>query len=258
MHDQAHYWSQSARRYEQEFVDPYARAARNPVLEVLSRFNGAGKTVADLGCGIGPLLPLLAQRFSRVHAVDFAAGMLERARERCVGLPNVTFHQRNLTDLGLDPVDVAVAINSLVQPTVTEVEAVLAEIRRLVKPGGLFVGIVPSIDAVHYHTMLLLDRARKAGMPDAKARQNAGQHAEHDLFDFAFGGFTYLGLRQHFWQPWEVDYRLRRAGFVRVRTTRLYLDWSQFAAGSELRDERPPWDWCFRGRAPKEGEPCAS
>ena len=53
---------------------------------------------ADLGCGIGPLLPWLAGHFGHVHAVDFAEGMLSRARERCAGLANVTFHQRRLND----------------------------------------------------------------------------------------------------------------------------------------------------------------
>jgi SAM-dependent methyltransferase len=247
MKEQSYHWSRAADRYEQEFVDPYQLATRNPVLDYLARIEGKGRVAADLGCGIGPLLPRLARQFERVHAVDFASGMLKRARERCLGLSNIQFHERTLTDLAplLGQVDVVVAINSLVQPTVAEIETVLAQVRLILRPGGQFLGIVPAMDAVHYHTMLLVDRARRTGMPEEAARANAAQHAEHALFDFAFAEFTYQGLRQHFWQPFEIPYRLKRAGFSRIRIKKVLLSWSQFAAGAELHKEKPVWDWGF-------------
>jgi SAM-dependent methyltransferase len=255
MHDQAHHWSQAASRYEQEFVDPYGRARRNPILEYLSRIDGKRLTVADLGCGIGPLLQLLSDRFAHVHAIDFAPEMLRRARQRVTDRGNVHFHQLRLTDLTplANKADVAVAVNSLVMPTVGEIESALGQALLLLRPGGVFLGIVPAMDAVHYHTMLLLDRARALGMPEDKARQNAAHQGEHSLYDFTFGRFHYLGLEQHFWQPFEIAYRMRRAGFVKVRTKKIYLDWSQFAAGAEFAGRTPPWDWCFLCRVPREG-----
>jgi SAM-dependent methyltransferase len=247
MPDQSHYWSEAADRYEEEFVDPYRPGSNAPLTEALAAIDG-DRVAADLGCGIGTLLPTLAARFRHVHAVDFAPGMLRRARERCQGWTNVTFHERRLTDLGelAGQVDVAVAVNSLVQPTAAEIDAVLKEVRAALRPGGVFLGIVPAMDAVHYHTMLLLDRARERGMPEAQARANAAQLGEHHLYDFAFGGFEYLGLEQHFWQPFEVEYRLARAGFRDVRLGKVTLTWDQFAAGSDFAALEPPWDWFFR------------
>src|SRR5262245_25548322 len=252
MADQARAWSDAAARYEDDFVDPYREGAARPLLAALAAVPDArAKTAADLGCGIGPLLPYLAERFGRVVGIDFAPGMLERARERCRGLANVELKQGPLTDLPAltAPLDVAVAVNSLVQPTVGEVEAVLAAVRRAMRPGGVFLGIVPAMDAVHYHTMLLLDRARSTGMPDDRARQNAAHHGEHALFGFAFGDFHFRGLHQHFWQPFEIAYRLRRAGFRRVRKAKARLSWGQFACGGELGPFPPPWDWFFQAEA---------
>jgi len=83
-------------------------------------------------------------------------------------------------------------------------------------------------------------------MPEDKARQNAAQHAEHQLFDFAFQVFRYKGLEQHFWQPFEIRYRLRRAGFRRIRRARAHLSWDQFACGRDLAQSPPPWDWFFQ------------
>src|SRR5436190_2783423 len=98
MPDQSHLWSEAAAGYEEEFIDPDQPGVRNPLRQTLAGLADRRKTAADLGCGIGPLLPFLAHHFGHVYAVDFAPGMLARAREQCRGLANVEFLQRNLTD----------------------------------------------------------------------------------------------------------------------------------------------------------------
>src|SRR5262249_58966557 len=102
-----------------------------------------------------------------------------------------------------------------VMPDPADGEASVRQIRAALVPGGQLLAIVPAMDAVHYYTMLLLDRARDRGQPPASARQNAAQLCEHPLYDFAFGQFRYHNIEQHFWQPFEVRYRLRRGGFPR-------------------------------------------
>jgi SAM-dependent methyltransferase len=246
MAGQDHFWSKAAGSYETEFIDPYRPDVRSPLLKVLRQLGDpAGKVVADLGCGIGPLLPFLAEHFRTVYAVDFAEGMLERARQRGAGLKNVTFLQRALTDLSplAGKLDVAVAVNSLVMPSILDLEEALRQLHASLRPGGRFLGILPAMDAVHYYTMLLVDRALAAGKPMEAARKNAAHHGEHTLYDFAFGQFRYKGLEQHFWQPFEIRYRLRRAGFGKVRLARVRLSWQQLACGSELKDQPAPWDW---------------
>jgi SAM-dependent methyltransferase len=177
--------------------------------------------------------------------------MLERARERCQGLGNVEFLERPLTDLAplAGEVDVAVAVNSLVMPEISDLDTSLRQIRAALRPDGRFLGIVPAMDAVHYYTMLLLDRALQSGKPPAAARKNAAYLAEHEYYDFAFGQFRYQGLEQHFWQPFEVRHRFRRAGFRRLRMSRVLLSWQQFAVGDQLREHSPPWDWFFEAES---------
>jgi SAM-dependent methyltransferase len=247
MDEQADAWSRAAASYEEDFVDPYRADVRSPLRAALDRLAGADKSAADLGCGIGPLLPVLAERFGHVHAVDFAPGMLERARASCGELSNVEFLHRPLTDLAplAGRIDVAVAVNSLVMPDPSTLEASLRQIHTSLRPGGTFLGIVPAMDAVHYYTMLLVDRARDAGKPLAVARKNAAHFCEHDQYDFAFGQFNYDRLEQHFWQPFEVRHRLGRAGFRLVRLGRVLLSWEQMACGEDLKRYPPPWDWYF-------------
>lgn len=252
MTDQAHYWSQAAAIYDKEFIDPYREAVRSPLLGALKRIKRAkSKAAADLGCGLGPLLPFLSEHFGQVYAVDFAEAMLAHARERIKDTSNIEFLQRSLTDLkplhGL--VDVAVAVNSLVMPDVAQQEAALREIRSSLRPRGLFTGIIPAMDAVHYYTMLLVDRGIDAGKPIDVARANAAHHNDHTLYDFAFGQFRFKGIEQHFWQPFEIRHRLRRAGFRRIRVARVWLDWKQFSCHKDLLRYPPPWDWFFEARS---------
>ena len=140
----------------------------NPLWDALEAMPDAlKKTVADLGCGTGPLLPYLAERFERVIALDFAPGMIERAADRLgpEAARRVTFLERPMHELDdlAGQLDVAVAVNSLVMPDVRLIDRTLRSIRASLKPGGQFLGIVPSIDAICYHIMLLMDQALDQG-----------------------------------------------------------------------------------------------
>ncbi len=255
MPDQDHFWSQAAASYEQEFVDPFRKDVRSPLKAALKELaaNGA-RVVADLGCGIGPLLPFLAETFESVIAVDFAPGMLARARQRCVAVANITYLERDLSDLIslAGSVDVAVAVNSLVMPNVADQEEVLKQIRAALKPDGRFLGILPAMDSVHYQTMLLVDRALDRGQPTDAARKNAAHLNDHALYDFALGQFRFQGLEQHFWQPFEIGYRFARTGLELIRKKKVHLSWSQFGGQDSLKHYPPPWDWFFLAKASEQ------
>lgn len=250
MTDQSRAWSDTADDYEEEFVDPYRSDVHNPLFEQLKELSDSSRIVADLGCGVGPLLPTLSERFEQVHAIDFAPGMLKRAKRDCQKYKNIKYHSCELTKVHSlkCSFDVAIAVNSLVMVHPTELQQSIESIYNSLRPGGVLMGIVPAMDSVHYHTMLLVDRALKTGMPLDKAQKNAAEHAEHHLFEPAFGEFRYRGLVQHFWQPFEIDYRLTQAGFETPELIKVHLTWDQFAEGKELQEFIPPWDWFFSTR----------
>ena len=167
LHNQDRHWSRHAARYDELFLDPYGPDVENPLWEALAAVpDAAKKTVADLGCGTGPLLPYLAERFNRVIALDFAPGMLERAAARLgpEAAARVTFLERPMHDLDdlAGQLDVAVAVNSLVMPDVRLIDRTLRSIRASLRPGGQFLGVVPSIDTICYHLMLLMDQVARS------------------------------------------------------------------------------------------------
>jgi SAM-dependent methyltransferase len=249
---QDRHWSQHAERYDEVFLDPYAPGVENPLWAVLDSMPDARhKTVADLGCGTGPLLPRLIERFGQVIALDFAPGMMERAKAR-VGLETgdrVVFLQRPMHQLDdlLGQIDVAVAVNSLVMPDVRVIDQTLRAVRASLKPGGQFLGIVPSIDAMAYHMMILLDKALDRGMTPREAERLAALQIERHYYDFAFGRFRFEGLRQKFWQPFEVEYRFAKAGFTGTTLRKVLYPWDENLADSnELAGLPRSWDWFFQ------------
>lgn len=253
--DQQRSWSRAAARYDEVFLDPYGPAVRNPLWAALDAVEDAGsKTVADLGCGTGPLINPLLERFARVVALDFAPGMLAKARDRVApeDRPRVTFLARSMEELDdqADSIDVAIANNSLVMPDVRRIHRVLTAIHASLRPGGVFLGIAPSMDAIQYHTMLLYEQALDRGLDPDEAERFAALHGEHRYYDFAFGRFRFQGLRQKFWQPFEFEHRFKKAGFRSVTLDRVLYPWDEnFAGAVELAAEPPSWDWFFRAEA---------
>jgi ArsR family transcriptional regulator len=96
-------------------------------------------TVADLGCGTGPLSAALAPRVARVIAVDHSAAMLKAAKARLKGLDHVQVRDGALEALPLDDREVDAALMVLVLTYVPDVAAALLEAARVLKPGGRLV-----------------------------------------------------------------------------------------------------------------------
>ena len=133
-------------------------------------------------------------------ALDFAPGMISAAKKRlgkAVAKDRVTFLARPMHDLAdlAGSLDLAVAVNSIVMPDVREIDRTLAAIRASLRPGGVFLGILPAMDAIHYHTMLLHDEALDRGLDPEEAERHAAFQGEHHFYEFAFGRFAFRGLR---------------------------------------------------------------
>lgn len=93
--------------------------------------------VADLGCGTGNAAELLAPLVRRVFAIDQSGPMLAAARKRLSGAPNVEFLEGPLEALPLAPASVDAAVCVLVLHHLVHPAKAVAELSRILKPGGL-------------------------------------------------------------------------------------------------------------------------
>jgi len=100
-----------------------------------------GETVLDIGCGAGMDLLLAARKVGpagRAIGVDMTDAMVERAKAsaHAAGLHHVEVRKGDATQLPVADAAVDVVISNGVLNLVPEKELVLAEIMRVLKPGG--------------------------------------------------------------------------------------------------------------------------
>jgi SAM-dependent methyltransferase len=101
--------------------------------------DGAGVAI-DLGCGAGRLTPALAARAETVVACDVSPRMVDAARARIGATPGVDFrvaHAADLRGIGPGEADTVLALGVLPHlPTVELIEDAIAELGRVLRPGG--------------------------------------------------------------------------------------------------------------------------
>ena len=116
-------------------------AAMHPVLrEGLRNFGlQPGETVVDLGCGTGILTRALLAELGprgRVHAVDIAPNMLEKARLKTSD-DRVAFIEAHAAALPLADRSIDRVVCYSTWPHITDVSGALTELHRVLQPGGM-------------------------------------------------------------------------------------------------------------------------
>ncbi|GLF92703.1 class I SAM-dependent methyltransferase [Streptomyces yaizuensis] len=94
---------------------------------------GPTGTALDAACGTGRTSAALAARGYRVIGVDQSPEMLEHARRK---VPGAEFHRGRLEQLPLDDASVDLAVSTLAMTHLPDLRPGVAELARVVRPGG--------------------------------------------------------------------------------------------------------------------------
>ena len=169
--DNRAYYDDFAGWYERERHLPYHRMLDDLEVGLVERY-GTGKDVLEVGCGTGLLLDRV-RRFARsARGIDLSAGMLGRARERGLAVA-----QASATDLPLRDASVDVVYSVKVLAHVPNISAALAEMARVVRPGGWVLA--------EFYNARSLRRLVKAVKPPSAVSATTDDEAVYTRYDSA-------------------------------------------------------------------------
>jgi SAM-dependent methyltransferase len=167
--EDAFYFVDNTGTYRDADVDRFwAEGQRNldAVLAAVEAEIQPADVVLDIGCGVGRLTRVLAERATHVHAIDVSAEMLEQARELNGHLTNVTWHHGDGTTLhpvedgSIDAVVSHVVFQHIPDPRITL--GYVREMGRVLRPGGWAAFQISNDPGLHRPTVGVKERLKAA------------------------------------------------------------------------------------------------
>lgn len=133
------YWDKTAERYAKSPVSDESTYQKK--LAETQSFFRPDMRIVEFGCGTGTTAIHHAPHVQHIDAIDISEKMVEigRAKARKAGIDNITFTRGTLTDFNAEAASFDAVLGLNVIHLLPDREAVIAEVARILNPGGIFV-----------------------------------------------------------------------------------------------------------------------
>jgi len=133
------FWNKKAEGYAKSQISDEETYKRK--LTETQNILGPEMRLLEFGCGTGTTAIHHAPHVSHIDAIDISENMLDIARERAkdATVENISFARSTLTEFNADANSLDVVLGLNVVHLLPDRQATLAEIARILKPGGAFV-----------------------------------------------------------------------------------------------------------------------
>jgi trans-aconitate methyltransferase len=185
----------SPAEYERQREGHMQRRRRELVSTTLAANARPGATVVELGCGPGGLTAALAGQWPGLTflGIDLEESMVEHAR-RAHAARNLSFRRADLQTEVVD-VQAEVAFSVDLVHHVHDLDAFLANVRRMLAPRGVWVVVEPNM--LHPYVLVAQERMRRRGLDEdhfrpwrfRRALGSARLVIEHRRTAFLFPGW---------------------------------------------------------------------
>ncbi len=240
------YWDTVAADYEGSVLSVFDHDDDGAIRARVDARADPRHRAADVGCGVGKFLPMLAGSFGGVEACDFSPRCLDRARARCAALGNVRFHQIDLVSepAPFEPVDFALCINVLLMPSLDDRMRAWRFVTNQVERGGHLLLVVPAHESLLFQNYMAVSEALDAGMAcDDAVASTVAAHDSGCARQMQLGVHPLQGKPTKHYLGDELRALMREHFFDVVELARLPYQWDDDDGA-----RRRSWDWLVVAR----------
>jgi len=240
------YWNAVAQDYDGEIFSALANDRSNIIASKISQFSSKTSIACDFGCGVGKFLPILAENFRYVYAIDISNVCLEQARDNCKELENIHYLKANLSrnTAKLKRVDFGLSVNVVIMPSETKRAAILETIAKHLYKGGHLVLVVPSLESALYADFRLIQWNLKVGLTSAQAVSELGQAGEEANLAVRQGIVEIEGVPTKHYLEEELLAMFEGGPFEALSVEKVEYPWgTEFNQPPKWMKEPYPWDW---------------
>jgi ubiquinone/menaquinone biosynthesis C-methylase UbiE len=133
------FWDKAAEKYAKSPIGDEATYQKK--LAETQSYLGPDMRIVEFGCGTGTTAIHHAPHVQHIDATDISEKMLDigRGKARDADIDNITFTRGTLAELGAADASFDAVLGLNVIHLVPDRDAVIAEVARILKPGGVFV-----------------------------------------------------------------------------------------------------------------------
>ena len=239
------YWDTLAQTYDTDVFSVIQNDKADIVQASIEHFASKTKTAADLGCGPGKFLPVLADCFKHVYAVDISHACLQQAKARCSRFSNISYYSADFTaeQFPIPTSDLVLCVNSLLIPSITKRTKMFQTLAGQVNTQGYLILVVPALESAMLSDFRLIDWNLKSGLSPASSVR-CGFNNSDSASRLAQGIVETGDVPTKHYLKEELLVLLKDLKFKILSTEKVEYDWStEFTSPPPWMKEPYPWDW---------------
>lgn len=137
------FWDKNAMRYDDS--ERKSEAVNKEILAKTGKYLNANDKVLDFGCATGNKVIELSKKVKFIHGLDLSPEMISLANQKkdALNIHNISFSSGTIFNDEFKPDSFDKIVSFAVIHLLEDKEDVIKRIHELLKPGGLFISVIP-------------------------------------------------------------------------------------------------------------------